>query len=72
MFEFETKRRGKLRKKDDEKNEKTKNQNFFTSRFFTSFECKRSGGRGTREHGEKERRRERDRQRETFIASGGF
>ena len=57
---FETKRKRKLRKKDDEKKRKIKI--FFTSRFFTSFECKSSGGRGTREHGEKERRRETDRE----------
>ena len=58
---------------DDEKNEKSKI--FFSSSCASSLHqiAKAvSGGRGTREHGEKERRRETDRQRESFVASGGF
>ena len=58
---------------DDE--EKTKNPKFFffiIVCFITSSVCKSSGGRGTREHGEKERRRDRQTERESFVASGGF
>lgn len=49
---------------DDEKNEKSKIFFFIIVCFVTSSDCKSSGGRGTREHGEKERRRETERERE--------
>ena len=61
----------------DEKKRKITIFFFHISCFFTQITSlesanKSSGGRGTREHGEKERRRQRERERETFVASGGF
>jgi hypothetical protein len=72
-----------LRRKEEEKSEdkkrtttqKKKRKIKIFSRRASSLHssAKSSGGRGTRgERGEKEREKERDRQRETFIASGGF
>ena len=57
---------------NSKKNEKSKIFFFIIVCFITSSDCKSSGGRGTREHGEKEGRRETDRERESFVASGGF